>query len=407
MAQTAPQPAPDAPGERARTLNPLMPAEEFAHYWAHEASLDAVLVELDHELRGRGEPAPEVWREADLDPEVAGAAWAVARRMLRANDSERAEVRALARVCFRHGVGAMLAGALPRENARRFAGVAAAKPAGPGPALETLVAKYAGFSGEQTLVRGVAEAVAHPLSNAERVALAVANDRILASLVLRLVNSEFFGLDAPIRSLERAVTFVGFGEMQALALAVAAIRALAPHRDGRLERAWRRGMTCGVAARLIAKRLHLSGKWLLAAGLLHVVGELVLEREAPRRAGMARALADREGVPLDRAQRRLLGYDAAELGNGLLEAWQLSGQAADLVGNRHQPHLAERPDQAAVFHLAGILAHILDLSDNGRIPAPVLDRQAWCGLCLPVSSLPALAEAVLGERFSLLRAVRR
>ena len=415
MSQTASRMEPtDAAALQARFVSPLLPAEEFARFWAQEASLDGVLQELEHDRLQQGAETPEPWREEDLDQELADAAWAVARRMLRANDAERSEIRALTRISFRHVVGAMLAGAMPRGGQVPEALLEDVPvPPGPAPALDGLVRRQASLPGDEPLVRGVVEAVAHPLSNAERVARAVAEDRTLSILVLGLVNSESFGLDAAVHSLDRAVSFVGLGEMQTLALAVSAIRELAPARD--LERIWRRGVTCGVAARLLAKRLGMSGRGLLSAGMLHQAGELLLEREAPRHAAAIRSLAGREGLPLDAAQRSVLGYDGAEAAGRLLDAWDLADTGtdigaealADLVRNRHRPHLSQRPDKAAVLHLSAVLAHLLDLSGLGRIPAPVLDLQAWCGLCLPASDLSGLAGTVMGERYGLVRALRR
>lgn len=413
MSQTASRvesPAAPNTGSDARSAYPLLPAEEFARFWAQEASLEGVLQELDRDLRREGGETPVAWRDEDLDQELAGAAWAAARRMLRANDAERSEVQALTRLCFRHAVGAMLAGAMPRDAeapAKLLENVPV--PPGPAPALDGLVRRHASLPGDDALVRGVVDAVAHPLSNAERVARAVAEDRTLTILTLGLVNSDSFGLDAAVGSLDRAVTFVGLGEIQTLALAVAAIRALAPERD--LERTWRRGVTCGVAARLIAKRIGLSGRWLLSAGMLHAAGELLLEREAPRHASAIRSLAGQRGLPLDAAQRTVLGYDGAEASGRLLDAWDLGDgvaePVADLVRNQHRPHLSRRPDKAAALHLAVILTHVLDLLDLGHIPAPALDRQAWCGLCLPAPDLSGLAGTVMSERYGLLRALRR
>ncbi len=417
MPQTASQAPADAlstvsspaQDERFQTAASPQPAEDFSPAWQDNTSWDQALVDLDRDLLDQSGLAPMAWRDADLDPEVAEWARALARLMFRANDSERAEIRGLTQVCFRHAVGAALAGVAP--DLKNEPEDAAAQPwpdqdAGSAPQLQALVARHSGLPGEQPLVRGVVESVAHPLSSAARVARAVSADPLLASLVLRLVNSPMFGLGSPIVSLERAVTFVGLAEVQALALAVAALRVLSGSDEDLLQRAWRRGVTCGVAARLLAKRLRMSGEGLLATGMLHVVGDLALERRAPTYARMARALADRDGVSLDTAQRRILGFDAAELGGELLDAWQVSGRAADLVRNQHRPHLSTRPDLAAILHLAGIMAHILDLSDNGRVPAPRLDVQAWCALCLPVPALSQLAGRVLDERFGLLRALR-
>src|ERR1700690_1456656 len=58
-----------------------------------------------------------------------------------------------------------------------------------------------------------------PRTNAFQLLKTVLHDPALASRILRLVNSSFYGLSSQITSLERAITLLGFNAVKNLAIA--------------------------------------------------------------------------------------------------------------------------------------------------------------------------------------------
>ena len=69
------------------------------------------------------------------------------------------------------------------------------------------------------IVTRVLEIVANPESSAEELMKVISADQSLATLILKVSNSAFFGLMRKVSSLEHAVKLLGFNEIQNLVIA--------------------------------------------------------------------------------------------------------------------------------------------------------------------------------------------
>src|SRR6188768_913348 len=101
------------------------------------------------------------------------------------------------------------------------------------------------------------EVIAKPDASAADVALVVANDPAVATNMLRIVNSAYYGLQVRVSSVSLAVSVLGF---------------------------WKHAVFTGVAARALAsvsdtfKDMHSEDVYI--AGLLHDIGKLILMEKA-------------------------------------------------------------------------------------------------------------------------------
>ena len=116
----------------------------------------------------------------------------------------------------------------------------------------------------------------------------------------------------------------------------------------------------GEAARLIAARIDGDDGWAYVAGLLHDLGQVVLE-EVLGAEYVAIVRAERAGGSLLAAEREALGADHAWAGGTLAERWQLSERIATAVGMHHGP--VDRNAAPALVVLAERLAAEQDLDD--------------------------------------------
>jgi HD-like signal output (HDOD) protein len=255
----------------------------------------------------------------------------------------------------------------------------------------------------------ITEAMNAKVSNAARVAEAVSKDDLLSSMLLRLVNSPFYGLGSHVDTLQRAVAFTGFNELSALALAVSAVRHFRSDAEGGSLPAgfWRRSIICGVLAKLLARRAGVSGEWFFVAGLLHDLGGITARRAVPVLFAQLAETIRRGDAHPEQAEVLLLGRSTADIGASLLRRWGMVEELAGLVENRRTPGRMGYEPGVCVLHLAEILATAMTVALPETMALPRLDPLALEALglapCEPAGLLEQAVEdaaGVFGALFS-------
>jgi HD-like signal output (HDOD) protein len=237
--------------------------------------------------------------------------------------------------------------------------------------------------------------LANPRSSAGAIADIISEDAGLAARLLRLVNSSFYGFGARVDTVSRAVVLVGTRQISELALATSVLRMFEgiPARYVDMKALWLHGVATGVAARVIGmRRGDANVERLFVAGVLHDVGRLLIYRAVP---DVAREIlrSEREDTLLTEIEQEMLGFDHADVGGALLQAWNLPERLEDAVAFHHRPTADRRsPVESATIHLADIVAHTIGAGTSGERLVPPLDPAAWSLLELPVSALASIVE---------------
>jgi len=177
------------------------------------------------------------------------------------------------------------------------------------------------------------EAIADRRSTPATVAAVVGHDPGLAARVLALANSSQFGLARRVTELSQAVTIIGTGVVQTLAIANTAALV---DTSGIIADAHDHALRVAIAARLLAPAAGVHPDDAFAAGLLHDVGELLLLQESPTEYARLRATFDTHAGQL-RAEARAFGTDHALVGAEHLLDWRVPDVIADAVADHHDP----------------------------------------------------------------------
>jgi HD-like signal output (HDOD) protein len=189
------------------------------------------------------------------------------------------------------------------------------------------------------LWRALSLVLEDPDSTAADVASVVASDAAIATHVLRLTNSAFFGLGRKVTQLRDAVSLLGFTTIRALVLESLADRMLPSDLPELKRKAVQdHSMATARVARSIAGAAHTSDAFL--SGLLMDVGVLVLASVRPAETREALSLAKEQGVPLYIAEQQVHGFGHAAVGAGLLGLWGMPYTVIDAVAHHHdRPNL--------------------------------------------------------------------
>lgn len=205
-----------------------------------------------------------------------------------------------------------------------------------------------------------------PCSSADQMGTVIAQDPALTARLLKLVNSAYFGFPAKVETVTRAVSLVGLRQLRNLALAVSAVELFdrVPADQVSMVSFWSHSIFCGLLCRELATACRvLHGERLFVAGLLHDIGRLMIYTHRPTEAARIHQQIDSCGIDLSAAERRVLGYDHAELGGALLQSWQLPDALQTAVAYHHQPSGAPSAAlEAAIVYLANEVTHGLEQS---------------------------------------------
>ena len=217
-----------------------------------------------------------------------------------------------------------------------------------------------------------------PNHTRDQVAEILAYDPSLSARVLRIANSSYYGFPREIESVASAVGIIGELDLRNLVLAtsVAGSMNTLSYSGVNIDDFWLHSLRCGITARLIAKTVGgFNPETLFLAGILHDLGILVIYQHDPTLAAAISRQIDEQHQLRDQAEREVLGFDHAEVGALLLEAWGLSAELAELVGCHHQYQLAQGNKTAtlmlALANQMAQLGTVPDIDSEPRLAAMV------------------------------------
>lgn len=206
----------------------------------------------------------------------------------------------------------------------------------------------------------------NPMENTQAALEIIQNDVVLSAKLLRLCNSAAIGLRKPVASVDQAVFFLGFREVQRLALALGVGGSLKRKGKCREEEAhalWHHSVMTAHAATLILpeiRPLEVDSSIAFTAGLMHDIGKLVLaEALTPE---MLLDLRNRVtgGTSLWEAERAVLGASHSDVGAYLLQTWHLPQILVEPAGNHHNPTFEPDQQLSVVIHIADCVVHQID-----------------------------------------------
>lgn len=222
------------------------------------------------------------------------------------------------------------------------------------------------------------EVVNSPDTSADDAASLIEKDPALTSTVLRMANSAFYGMPRTVSSVTSAVVILGFNTIRSIVLSASILKVFSF--KGGIEqfshqRFWRHSILCAIGAKLIAKQLMhtlmLDPESAFCAGILHDIGKLIFEQYVPEEYSKTCNYAIKNGIPLVRAEKEILGVTHTAIGTIIADKWALPLDLESALVYHHTPHQTEEPASfiTITVHCADQMAHTVgaDLWDNEEI----------------------------------------
>lgn len=198
----------------------------------------------------------------------------------------------------------------------------------------------------------------------------ISQDQALATRVLRLANSPFYGLQTKVGTLNDAMTVLGFRNVRAAVAGVAVMRCFAHNNYPNFDASafWNHCTAVAIASRAIARVSKQPEELAFTAGLVHDIGALALLTGFPAEMAEVLGYAKDHDCMLREAERDVLGIDHAMVGETLLRHWHFPEAICLAVRGHHDS--VEFGGLADVVCVADVLIHAMAAAEgpNGRVP---------------------------------------
>lgn len=228
------------------------------------------------------------------------------------------------------------------------------------------------------------DALDNPNTTPQLIARIIESDTALTARLLRLANSPVYSgytHGSRVDRVSYAVQLAGFEMLNQLILTTVLCGSLGhiASRNPHLASFWRHSVYTGLLATCLAKRCHvLHPDRLLAAGLIHDIGLLLMHQRCPTQAKQALALMAAGETSSHEAEKQIYGFTHCELGAALLEFWLLPESLQAMTAWHHQPQQAGSfALDASLLHLANSIANQLGMTQDIGPSDVNIDEWAW------------------------------
>ncbi len=234
-------------------------------------------------------------------------------------------------------------------------------------------------------------------------------DPALSAALLRIANSTLYGVGGTVSTIERAITIVGLREIRDLAFGICANATFQgiPNDLISVKDFWKHSLYCATASQSLGRKAKIhAADSLFTAGLLHDIGELVMFNQNPElsRAALELSLDENDGVTSYLAERKVFGFDHAEVGAELARQWCLPDSLRACIEFHHDPFASDiAVDAVLVVHLANSIAVLAELDSLNLEDAPPIDKRTFEKLGLSTDVIPEIVAETQESVKELLR----
>lgn len=208
----------------------------------------------------------------------------------------------------------------------------------------------------------------------------IGEDVSMTAGILKIVNSPFFGLFSKITNPEQAVALLGLDAVKGIVLGTFLFNTKAAEGiDFSIEELGEHCRYVGLLARAIVKAegadAELAESTFLG-GFLHDLGKLLLATSYSAEYQMILSVVRDSNIPIQEAEKDILGFTHAEVGAYLLALWGFSEDVVEAIYCHHELNKLGSNDlsPAVAVHVANSFDHELRVHNKEYAPH-LLDAQ--------------------------------
>jgi len=193
-------------------------------------------------------------------------------------------------------------------------------------------------------------------SSFKDLAKVIETDQAIATRVLKIANSPFYGVRGNVTSIQHASVVLGMKTLNELLTLACASSVLGSALDGYgldSGELWRHSLAVASCARMIAlqKNPELVDN-AFSAGLIHDCGKLILDPYIFERKGDFETFVQDSKKSFLSAEKNILGFDHAEIAADVCEQWQIPKELINPIRYHHKPSNLHGNELGYIVHAA-------------------------------------------------------
>lgn len=204
-----------------------------------------------------------------------------------------------------------------------------------------------------------------PNSSVAALAKVLGSDQAIASKLLRLSNSAFYGFSKHIGTIHDAVVLLGFKTIKGLIYALSLYSSFNEKVGGyKLDKGelWRHSLCAAFVAQMISTKTKKgNSEQAFVAGLMHDIGKTILGEFLGNGSEDFAKHAEEE-VYFIKIEEEILGISHPEIGAKVCEKWNLPQELLDAVKFHHMPSEFDGDNPLVpIVHIADAVCLVLGL----------------------------------------------
>jgi putative nucleotidyltransferase with HDIG domain len=197
-------------------------------------------------------------------------------------------------------------------------------------------------------------------ADAKKFAEIIETDQGIATKVLKVANSSYFGMSGRISSISHASVVLGhkiLGEVVMLAGAEGIMDGNLPGYGYDSKDLWKHSLAVAFGSKIIAnsknpdlvKEAHM-------AGLIHDVGKIILDSYIVEKKEEIESFMEKEEKTFLDAESQYFGFNHAEIASEVCKKWNFPESISFAIKYHHQPGNSDGNELSYILHLADYIA---------------------------------------------------
>lgn len=191
------------------------------------------------------------------------------------------------------------------------------------------------------IIDKVLKIIDNPASSASDIEKVIKYDQVLASRVLRMANSAYYGYSGKISTISQAVVILGLNTLRAILFTASAAKTLNKKLVGyKLDEGgfWKHSVLCALASRAIATKIKYQNiEEVFIGGLLHDLGKLILDPFVAKNYKAIIDIVNAKKISFSQAEGEVIGINHAQVGRRLSEKWNFPSNLVEIIAFHHRP----------------------------------------------------------------------
>ncbi|MCD6161940.1 MAG: HDOD domain-containing protein [candidate division Zixibacteria bacterium] len=264
--------------------------------------------------------------------------------------------------------------------------------------VKSILAKQINLPSPPIIIQKLQSHITEEDVNNKELAEIIETDASFTARILRLVNSPFYGFVGRIKSVEEAITMLGFNTVHQLLLTTSMLNTVkVENKIIDLNKFWLHSFSVGVMAKHLLckadKDIQNEG---FMGGILHDIGRMIFVKMDPDRFISFYTQEDKV-IDLE-SEAEYFDINHQELGKILAEKWNFPESISSAIAYHHFPD--EAPDYqllASAVNIADMLCHALNIGDSFSYYITDFFPSAWDRLNIEMNELETVFKDAFKE----------